>query len=149
MASFPLEKIIKKLLLNVRILKNIITRFMSKLVSENLKSDIWILKTLAYFYDLKYDYPNELIIREKIIKLNSDDNNEKKLIENLKFKISDERKNNSNSLLEDIKHDPNNVDLHIQLVNKYINVRNFDSAIEHIEEFKNSYFRNFRLKKNF
>ena len=31
----------------------------------------------AHFYDLKYDYPNELIIREKIIKLNSDDNNEK------------------------------------------------------------------------
>ena len=74
---------------------------------------------------------------EKIIKLNSDDNNEKKLIENLKFKINDveEKKITASSLLEDIKHDPNNVDLHIQLVNKYVNVRNFDSAIKHIEEY--------------
>lgn len=158
-------KLIESMWLHIPLEKKIIKKFITKcsdfkkynnaihaleLVSENLKSDIWILKTLAYFYDLKYDYPNELIIREKIIKLNSDDNNEKKLIENLKFKISDaeEKKITVSSLLEDIKHDPNNVDLHIQLVNKYVNVRNFDSAIEHIEEYlKIAISENFRLKK--
>ena len=158
-------KLIESMWLHLPLEKKIIKKFITKcsdfkkynnaihaleLVSENLKSDIWILKTLAYFYDLKYDYPNELIIREKIIKLNSDDNNEKKLIENLKFKISDveEKKITASSLLEDIKHDPNNVDLHIQLVNKYVNVRNFDSAIKHIEEYlKISISENFRLNK--
>ena len=148
----PLEKkIIKKFITKCSDFKKYNNAIHAlELVSENLKSDIWILKTLAYFYDLKYDYPNELIIREKIIKLNSDDNNEKKLIENLKFKISDvgEKKITASSLLEDIKHDPNNVDLHIQLVNKYVNVRNFDSAIKHIEEYlKISISENFRLNK--
>ena len=158
-------KLIESMWLHIPLEKKIIKKFITKcsdfkkynnaihaleLVSEILKSDIWILKTLAYFYELKYDYPNELIIREKIIKLNSDDNNEKKLIENLKFKISDaeEKKITVSSLLEDIKHDPNNVDLHIQLANKYVNVRNFDSAIEHIEEYlKIAISENFRLKK--
>lgn len=158
-------KLIESMWLHIPLEKKIIKKFITKcsdfkkynnaihaleLVSEILKSDIWILKTLAYFYELKYDYPNELIIREKIIKLNSDDNNEKKLIENLKFKISnaEEKKITVSSLLEDIKHDPNNVDLHIQLANKYVNVRNFDSAIEHIEEYlKIAISENFRLKK--
>ena len=158
-------KLIESIWLHIPLDKILIKKFITKcsdskkynqaihaleLLSENLKSDIWVLKTLAYFYDLKYDYPNELIVREKIIKLNPQDNIEKKLIENLKVKINDveEKKTTVSSLIEDIKHDPYNEELHIKLVNKYVNVRNFKAAIEHIEKYlKNVGSENFRLTR--
>ena len=158
-------KLIESIWLHIPLDKIIIKKFITKcsdskkynqaihaleLLSKNLKSDIWVLKTLAYFYDLKYDYPNELIVREKIIKLNPQDNIEKKLIENLKVKISDveEKKTTVSSLIEDIKHDPDNEELHIKLVNKYVNVRNFKTAIEHIEKYLKIFdSENFRLTR--
>ena len=71
----PLKKnIIKKFITNcVRYKKYNHAINALELSSENFKSDLWILKTLAYLYKLKYDPENELRVRKKIILLNADE----------------------------------------------------------------------------
>ena len=145
--------------------KNIIKKFITKCVrfkkynhainalelsSEYFKSDLWILKTLAYLYKLKYDPENELRIRKKIILLNTDVSNEEKKITELEnlIKTEEEKKITPESILEDIRKDPDNADLHMKLINKYVNVRNFITAIDYLENYLNSLdIDNYRLRK--
>ena len=52
------------------------------------------------------------------------------------------------SILEDIRKDPDNADLHMKLINKYVNVRNFITAIDYLENYLSSLDNdNYRLRK--
>ena len=50
--------------------------------------------------------------------------------------------------MEDIRKDPDNADLHMKLINKYVNVRNFITAIDYLENYLGSLDNdNYRLRK--
>ena len=74
---------------------------------------------------------------------------EKKIseLENL-IKTEEEKKITPESILEDIRKDPDNADLHMKLINKYVNVRNFITAIDYLENYLGSLDNdNYRLRK--
>ena len=88
--------------------------------------------------------------KKKIILLYTDESIEEKKISELEnlIKTEEEKKITPESILEDIRKDPDNVDLHMKLINKYVNVRNFTTAIDYLENYLDSLDNdNYRLRK--